>query len=136
IKLGRDLLDRWTWKTTGRGKFKAVIAEWSELGAATIHTVTAGDSEPVLKLRHRYATEAEATRAAEGALSRSVRASGKLSVSLGGFAGNLFAEAPVDMQGIKPELTGEWTVSRVEHKLQNTLTTKFDAERDNEEAQA
>ncbi len=43
------------------------------------------------------------------------------------------AEAKVDLRGIKPELTGEWLITRVQHRLTDTLTTSFDAERDNEE---
>jgi len=131
IALSRQNLRSWSWKLSGRGKYKTAIAEWSELGTAKVHKIKEGKGEPILKLRHRYATEGEATRAAKGALSRSKRASSTLSVSLGGFRGDLFAEGIADLQGIKPELTGEWSITRVEHSLQNTLTTKFDAERDN-----
>lgn len=122
-----------SWKVTGRGKYGRVTAEWGERGTATTHKVTAGDKEPELALRHRYPTEAEAQSAADAALERSRRASGKISIELGGFWGDLMAEAKVDLQGIKPELTGEWLITRVQHRLTDTLTTSFDAERDNEE---
>lgn len=122
-----------SWKVTGRGKYGRVTAEWGERGTATTHKVTAGDKEPELALRHRYPTEAEAQGAADAALERSRRASGKISIELGGFWGDLMAEAKVDLQGIKPELTGEWLITRVQHRLTDTLTTSFDAERDNEE---
>jgi phage protein D len=122
-----------SWKITGRGKYGRVTAEWGERGTATTHKVTAGDKEPELALRHRYPTEAEAQNAAAAALERSRRASGKISIELGGFWGDLMAEAKVDLQGIKPELTGEWLITRVQHRLTDTLTTSFDAERDNEE---
>lgn len=122
-----------SWKVTGRGKYGRVTAEWGERGTAITHKVTAGDKEPELALRHRYPTEAEAQSAADAALERSRRASGKISIELGGFWGDLMAEAKVDLQGIKPELTGEWLITRVQHRLTDTLTTSFDAERDNEE---
>lgn len=122
-----------SWKITGRGKYGCVTAEWGERGTATTHKVTAGDKEPELALRHRYPTKAEAQSAADAALERSHRASGKISIELGGFWGDLMAEAKVDLQGIKPELTGEWLITRVQHRLTDTLTTSFDAERDNEE---
>ena len=122
-----------SWKITGRGKYGRVTAEWGERGTATTHKVTAGDKEPELALRHRYPTEAEAQSAADAALERSRRASGKINIELGGFWGDLMAEAKVDLQGIKPELTGEWLITRVQHRLTDTLTTSFDAERDNEE---
>lgn len=122
-----------SWKVTGRGKYGRVTAEWGERGTATTHKVTAGDKEPELALRHRYPTKAEAQSAADAALERSRRASGKISIELAGFWGDLMAEAKVDLQGIKPELTGEWLITRVQHRLTDTLTTSFDAERDNEE---
>lgn len=122
-----------SWKITGRGKYGRVTAEWGERDTATTHKVTAGDKEPELALRHRYTTEDEARRAAAAALQRSRRASGKINIELGGFWGDLMAEATVDIQGVKPELTGEWLITRVQHRLTDTLTTSFDAERDNEE---
>lgn len=107
-------------------------AEWAELGTAETHTVTAGNEEPAL--RHRYPNEEEARRAADAALARSKRASDRLGGSLGGFYGALLAEGRIELTGVKPELTGEWGLTRVTHVLdRNGLITSFDAERDNEE---
>ncbi|MBC6404111.1 MAG: phage tail protein, partial [Rhodospirillales bacterium] len=71
---------------------------------------------------------------------RSQRTSAKLSIELGGFHGDLMAEAKVDLRDIKPELTGHWLLTRglltrVMHRLDDSLTTNFEAERDNEAAQ-
>ena len=110
-----------SWKITARGKYGRVSAEWGDRAAATIHRVTAGDKNPELALRHRYPTEAEAQSAADATLERSRRASGKISIELGGFWGDLMAEAKVDLQGIKTELTGEWLITRVQHRLTDTL---------------
>ncbi|MBC6405471.1 MAG: phage tail protein, partial [Rhodospirillales bacterium] len=66
---------------------------------------------------------------------RSQRTSAKLSIELGGFHGDLMAEAKVDLRDIKPELTGQWLLTRVMHRLDDSLTTSFEAERDNEAAQ-
>ena len=126
-------MQRGNWKLTGRGRYGKVCAEWSELGNATVHQVTAGDKDPAHKLRHRHATKEEATRAAKSALERGKRASGKISIELAGFQGDLLAEGKVDLQGIHPDLTGEWLVTSVTHRLGGALVTSFDAERDNEE---
>lgn len=123
-----------TWKATGRGRYGKVTAEWSELGAATVHQVSVGEGDPAQKLRHRYATKAEAERAAQSALDRSKRASGKISAALTGFQPDLAAEGFVTLPDIKPELCGKWLINRVEHRLDSRLLTSFDAERDNEEA--
>ncbi|WIY25022.1 contractile injection system protein, VgrG/Pvc8 family [Parasedimentitalea psychrophila] len=125
-------MSRANWKVTGRGKYGKVIAEWSELGAASVNQVSAGDKEPLLQLRHRHASQGEAQRAADSALQRSKRASGKISIQLAGFIGDLLAEGFVELQGIHPALTGQWLVSQVTHRLGGTLITSFDAERDND----
>ena len=121
-----------SWSISGRRRYGSAAAEWVEKSTAQIHTVTAGDSPPELTLRHRYASEAEALRAAAAALDRAQRSSGQISIELGGFRGDITAEAKVDLQGIKPDLTGEWLITRVQHQLRDSLTTSFDAERDTE----
>lgn len=120
-----------SWTLTGRGRYGRVTAEWAERDTATVHKVTAGKGEPERILRHRYPTQADASRAAQAALSRSHRGSGSLSIELGGFYGDLMAEANVNLLGIKPELAGQWLITRVTHRLTDTLTTSFEAERDN-----
>ncbi len=121
-----------SWTLTGRGRYGRVTAEWGERDTATSHKVTAGDGEPEMVLRHRYPNEDLAQSAADAALERSHRASGKIRIDLGGFQGDLMAGAKVNLIGIKPELTGEWLATRVRHHLGDTLTTSLDAERDNE----
>lgn len=128
-------MSRGNWKTSGRGKYDKVIAELSELGAALVNQVTAGDGEPLLQLRHRHASLGEAQRAADCALQRSKRASGKISIQLAGFNGGLLAEGFVDLQGVHPALSGQWLISQVTHRLGGTLITSFDAERDNDDTE-
>lgn len=66
-------MSRGNWKVSGRGKYGKVIAEWSELGAAKINQVSAGDKEPLQRLRHRHASQSKAQRAADSALESSKR---------------------------------------------------------------
>jgi hypothetical protein len=44
------------------------------------------------------------------------------------------AEGLIDVSGIKPELNGRWLVKTVTHRLSSTLTTSFEAVRDNDAA--
>lgn len=127
----RAAMNSGSWQATGRGRYNRVCAEWGERNTATTHKVTVGDAEPELTLRHRYATEAAAKRAAKAALEKSHRASSRINIELGGFRGDLMAEARVNLTGIKPELSGEWLITRVTHSLTDTLSTSFEAERDN-----
>ena len=96
-----------------------------------MNKVSAGDKDPLLQLRHRFASLGEAQRAADSALERGKRASGKITIQLAGFNGALLAEGFVELQGIHPGLTGKWLVSQVTHRLGDTLVTSFDGERDN-----
>ncbi|WP_162930112.1 contractile injection system protein, VgrG/Pvc8 family [Pseudophaeobacter sp. EL27] len=123
-----------SWQLNGRGKYRCVIVEWSDTDTAQVQTCKAGEGDPQLKMRHRYPNRAEAQRAADSALERGGRASGKIDIRLGGYWGDLMAEAKVDLTGIKPELEGEWLITNVTHRLGSTLTTSFKAERDNEKA--
>ena len=125
-------ITRGSWKLKSRGRYGKVITEWSELGSATVHKVTIGDGKPVLKLRHRYASKVEATRAAASALNRSKRGSGTLDLTLAGFNGALTAGGMIDLIDAAPELRGRWSIKGVTHKLSNTLTTHLKAERDND----
>ncbi|WP_260083115.1 phage late control D family protein [Phaeobacter inhibens] len=134
FEVNRAQMSSCVWQLKGRGKYGCVIVEWTDLGSAEIRTCKAGDKDPKLKLRHRYPNEAEAQRAADAALSRAARASGSVNVQLGGFWGDLMAEAKVNLTGIRPELEGEWLITSVTHRLGTTLTTSFKAERDNEKA--
>lgn len=123
-----------SWQLTGRGKYGRVVAEWSKRGTGRVEKVTAGNEKPEHILRTRYATQAEAQRAVDAALAKSKRNSGTLSVELGGYWGDLMAEGLIDVSGIKPELTGRWLVKTVTHRLSSTLTTSFEAVRDNDAA--
>lgn len=123
-----------SWQLTGRGKYGRVVAEWSKRGTGRVEKVTAGNEKPEHILRTRYATQAEAQRAADAALAKSKRNSGTLSVELGGYWGDLMAEGLIDVSDVKPELTGRWLVKTVTHRLSSTLTTSFEAVRDNDAA--
>lgn len=123
-----------SWQLTGRGKYGRVVAEWSKRGTGRVEKVTAGNEKPEHILRTRYANQAQAQRAANAALAKSKRNSGTLSVELGGYWGDLMAEGLIDVSGIKPELNGRWLVKTVTHRLNATLTTSFDAVRDNDAA--
>ncbi|WP_282094298.1 phage late control D family protein [Epibacterium ulvae] len=120
-----------SWQVTGRGRYGRVITEWTDWATGDVQTCTAGDKEPTLKVRHRYRTKEEAQRAAEARLKQGTRASGSIALDLGGFQADLTADARVNLIGVKPELEGEWHVTRVTHTLTGKLITRFEAERDN-----
>ena len=128
--IGRHRLTDWSWSYNGRTVYRAAEAEWTETATGTTHKIKAGSGTPLKKIRHPFATEAEATRAAESALAGAARAAMEISVTLAGFEPRLLGGASVALQGLRPELNGEWHLKSVTHRLDGDgLVTEFQAER-------
>ncbi|MGR3501621.1 phage late control D family protein [Pseudaestuariivita sp.] len=112
-----------------RGKHKSVSARWEDRADGTVNTATAGSGDPKRELRHKFPTKDEAQRAADAELARGARSSNTFSGVMAGFFPSLTAEGKIDVQGVRPEVAGEYTLTSVTHTLQGTLTTSFEAER-------
>lgn len=96
-------------------------------GAGQQRKIKRGDEAPTRRLRHVYSSEDEATRAADSALSRAQRDRMTISATLAGFEPALYAGGRVSFTGLRPELSGEWHVTRVTHELGKGLITTVDA---------
>lgn len=127
VLLTRAQLSNWRWQLEGRASYRKIEAEWSDAGSAKRHKITRGQGTPIRRLRHIHACEADAVRAAEAELSKAERASLKISVQVAGFAPELMAGGTVSLNGLRPELDGVWHLTRVRHRLANSLTTEFEA---------
>jgi hypothetical protein len=125
--LDRSELSNWRWQLDGRAIYRKIEAEWSDPGSAARHLVSRGEGQPARRLRHCHASKDEAERAADGALSRAERGAMKISVDVAGFRPSLLAGASVTLTGLRPELDGEWHLTRVEHRLGGALFTSFEA---------
>ncbi|MGR3435743.1 MAG: phage late control D family protein [Shimia sp.] len=136
VGISRSDLTSWSWEVNGRMKFGTARATWSDRDTATVRSVEAGDAEPVIELRHRFPTEAEAHSAARAALDRTARASGTCQGDLARFSPALYAGGRIDVAGVEDAMSGVWDLTRVEHRLDGGgLITSFAAERDNEAAE-
>lgn len=129
VALTPDQLSSWRWTLNGRQKYLCVEAAWSDIGAGRERVVVCGEGKPKRRLRHVYATEAEAQRAAQGELDQGNREALKLSAELAGFEPGLFAGGTVSLSGLRAELNGDWQLTRVAHRLQGGLATAIDARR-------
>ncbi|MEO1949098.1 contractile injection system protein, VgrG/Pvc8 family [Thioclava sp.] len=125
--LTRSQLTSWRWDLDGRKIYRKIEAEWSEPGAGKRHLVTRGKDKPSKRLRHCYASKEEAERAADGALSAAARGALKISIEVAGFRPSLLAGASVKLDGLRPELNGEWHLTRVQHRFGGALFTSFEA---------
>lgn len=122
-------LTSWRWTLNGRQKYLCIEAPWSDIGAGQERLVVCGEGEPKRRLRHVYASEAEAKRAAQGELDQGNRDALKISAAIAGFEPALFSGGTVTLSGFRDELAGEWQVTRVAHRLQGALITGFEARR-------
>ncbi len=129
IPLDRSELSNATWSLTSRGVHNSVVAEWGDRNAGRLEKVTVGEGEPVKYLRHPFPTEEEALAAARAELNRSQRSGGHLDLVLGGFRPEILAGGKVLVNGLRPELSGNWLVTKVTHTLEAALTTQIQTER-------
>lgn len=128
--IGPVRLSDWSWSFKGRTVYRSAEAEWTDTRTGITHKVKAGSGTPLKKIRHAYATEAEATRAAESALSGADRAGMELSCTIAGFEPRLLGGGLVEIVGLEDVLNGEWHLKSVRHRLDaGGLVTEFSAER-------
>lgn len=134
VVLTRSFHSTYDWNTNGRVRFGKVAARWADIDGGEVRTVELGEEDPVRELRQVFASEAEARRAAQASLDRSKRSSVTFKGTLTGFASGLFAGGLAVLPDMKPELRGQWHLTRVEHVLdERGLVTSYASERDNEE---
>ncbi len=103
-------------KLIGRQDYKRVVSVWRDTNAAQDKEATAGEGEPVRRIRHVYPDQAAAEKAAQTSLEAYRRGKSTLSVSLPGRP-ELAAEGRLILSGFRSGVNGEWSITRVTHKL-------------------
>jgi len=102
-----------------RGKYQAVVARWYDTFKASEETVKAGDGEPVYTISRKYASGDAAKKAAEAQLAAFDRGLSKLTLACPGSAA-LMAEATLTVTGARAGVNGEWLITSVTHRLDNS----------------
>ncbi|WP_224798191.1 phage late control D family protein [Idiomarina abyssalis] len=125
--------DTHTFTANDRSEYTGVIARWQDERAAEIKTdekdgaptqFLAGSEGNVKVLRHLYATESNAKRAAEAQWSKMKRSGAKFTMSLAVGEPGLFPEVPVTVQGWKPEIDqAKWITEQVSHEISDSGLT-------------
>lgn len=110
-----------------RAKRGSVEAEWWSIPFAEAQIITAGEGEPVKRLRERFATPGEASAAAAAELDRLDRSGGEISFTVPGDV-RLMAETPVTISGVRDGVDGAWSVTRAEHSIGRDFVTRIEAE--------
>lgn len=104
----------------------SVVAYYRDTRKAKRHQVTAGEGEPVVRLRMSYADAVSATNAAKAKHRSGARSLRKMTYTLPGRP-ELAAEAIVVMKGFRADVDGEWLIERVEHYIgPNGFTSRIE----------
>jgi len=114
-----------------------VVAYWHAVKSAKRKEVKVGKGEPVRRLRNNYPTEEMALAAARAELQRRERGQQTLALSVIGDP-TIAAEAKLTVIGIRPDVDGEWLITRVTHKIDalSGYSCDVEAEKPNEEGSA
>lgn len=93
-----------------------VVAYWHAVKQSKRNEVKVGTGEPVRRLKQYYPTEAMALAAARADLQRRQRAQETVSITCAG-SPLIAAEAPLTLSGFRPNVDGNWLISRVTHRI-------------------
>ena len=106
----------WRIQQSLRAAAGRVVASYRDQDAAEDVEITAGDGDPIRRLRQRYPDQAAAQEAADAEFRRSNRAGTQVSLTLPGDP-DLVAEARLVLVGFRSYVDGEWLITRVTHTI-------------------
>ncbi|WP_417441935.1 phage late control D family protein [Idiomarina sp.] len=128
--ISRKLGDQHSFTANDRNEYTGVVARWQDDRAAEIKAdekdgaapqFLAGSNGNVKVLRHLYASESEAKRAAETEWSKMKRSGAKFNITLAVGEPGLFPEVPVKVSGWKPEIDqAKWISKQVHHEVSDS----------------
>ena len=111
-----------------RGKYPAVTARWYDAAAASEQTVTVGSGEPVYTIGRRYPDHDAAYTAAKARLAAFARGTATLRLTAPGDT-RLMAEGRLTVSGLRSGVNGDWTMTRVSHRIDRAgYTCEIEAE--------
>jgi uncharacterized protein len=130
ITIARGDGDRHSYRIEARQDYTGVTAKWYNRATAKEVEIVVGTKANAKALRKRYATAAEATRAANTAWSAIKRAPRKLTLDLALGRPDIMPESPVTITGFASEIADQdWIVAEVTHRLDgNGITSSLSLE--------
>lgn len=117
ITLSPGAVTSWRLRRSLREPAGQVVAVYRDTDAAEDKEATAGEGEPVVRLKERFPNEATAQEAANTEHRRSTRAGDSLSIAMPGDP-DLIAEARLVLVGFHPDADGEFSITSVQHRFQ------------------
>ena len=113
-----DKTGKLTWSMTlaTRGNFQSVEATWHNQQTGTRDKVTAGEGEPIKRLRHVYPDQDEAQRAAKAKLDEFKRGNDTLTITMPGDP-LIAAEGQIIARGFRVGVSGTWSIKSAQHRI-------------------
>lgn len=118
VDLVREDLTSWSTKEVERPTSGTVITTWYDVQAAKLNEETAGEGEPITRLKNEYPDQRQAQEAGKAELRRRQRGGQTISVRMAGRP-DIIAEGRVNLAGIRDGVNGEWSVTEVTHEISN-----------------
>ncbi|MGE4299811.1 MAG: phage late control D family protein [Desulfovibrionaceae bacterium] len=112
---GKDVIN-FTMAAQSRGKYGAVVAKYHDQDSAERAEVTVGDGDAVFRLPGTYASEGEASQAAQAKLDALERGVATLELTVPGRT-DLTAGGLLAVSGIGRNVDGEWLIKTVTHRF-------------------
>lgn len=139
LVIKREQADQHSFSVADREAYTGVVAQWQDNDRAEMDSTEvsgsdnqymAGDSENVKVLRHIYANERNAKRAARAAWDKIQRGSASFSITLAQGNPELYPETPVKVEGYKRQIdAADWILVRVTHSVSDVgFTTSLEME--------
>lgn len=118
LSIGEGDLTSWRYRNSVRERVGRVVASYQSLKEGKPLEVSAGQGEPVQRIKRRFPDADTAKRAADADWQRLQRAGRTLSLTMPGDA-DAMAEAKLQVAGLRPYVDGEWLITRATHILDN-----------------
>lgn len=116
VSLYAGQVSRWEVTLAERGKYPAVTARYYDPALAEEVPITVGSGEPVYTIGRRYPDRDAAVTAAKARLAAFARGKATIRLTCPGDT-RLMAEGKLALTGIRDGVDGEWSMTRVSHRL-------------------
>ncbi|GHD59826.1 phage late control D family protein [Jeongeupia chitinilytica] len=130
VLVNRQAGDQHRYNVANRDNYSGVRAEYQNNKKAKKGEVVVGKADNLKTLRHVYATQKAAERAAKASWNRIQRGVAEFGITLALGRPEIVTESPATVTGFKADIdNGNWTVSRAAHTLDgNGLATSVEFE--------
>lgn len=104
-----------------------VVSYWHAVKQSRRNEVRVGSGEPVRRLKQYYPNQEMALAAARAELAKRERGQQTVAISCDGHP-SIVAEAPLNLSGFRPDVDGDWIITRVTHRLDKSSGWSCDIE--------